>query len=282
MNWKRLIAVAAVAVAFATSAWAQQKPPQGGQPRPPGQAQPRQPDKPDVQQRRADLPMNAVGLLSMDDGICTGTVIGPRHVLTAAHCLFHDDDTPVRSIRFRAGYEHGRTVVEARGVDRITPRNFTRKRHSSSHDIDGLDWAIVILDREIGGQTGIVRVRALANREMSDLIRRRRLTIVQIGYGHSGGRYQHVIDNCQVEFTFEDDTYAHDCGTIPGDSGSPNLMREENGQYVVIGVESAELTAAGRVGLDMVVSATAFARAVDEALRRPAPSAPRAPSGKPS
>lgn len=274
----RWLAVLLVAV-FASGAWAQQKPPQG-RPNPPGPAQPRQPaEKPEVQQRRADLPTNAIGLLSMDDGICTGTVIGPRLVLTAAHCLFHDDDTPVRSIVFRAGYSNGRAVAEARGIDRITSRNFTRKRHSSSHDIDGLDWGIVILDRDITNQTGMLGVRAIPHREMQTLIRRRSLNIVQIGYGHGGGRYQHVIDNCPVEFSFEDDTYAHDCGTIPGDSGSPNLLRDENGQYVVIGVESAELNAAGRVGLDMVVSATAFARAVEEALRRPAPSTP---PGKPA
>src|SRR5262245_53663321 len=74
--------------------------------------------KPQAPPARVALPMAAIGLLQIDgDEICTASVVAPRAVLTAAHCLFDDDDRPSRTIVFYAGYDRGRATIEARGVD---------------------------------------------------------------------------------------------------------------------------------------------------------------------
>lgn len=34
------------------------------------------------------MPLSAVGYLALGDGSCTGALVGPKTVLTAAHCLY--------------------------------------------------------------------------------------------------------------------------------------------------------------------------------------------------
>ncbi len=104
--------------------------------------------------------------------------------------------------------------------------------------------------------------------------------ITQIGYGHGHGRTQMVIENCRLYMRFDSSAYGHNCGTIPGDSGSPNLIRE-NGRWFVTGVESADVDTPQMEGVDLVVSATAFEAAVREALNRREPIAPAPGGAKP-
>ncbi|NJO23162.1 MAG: trypsin-like serine protease [Sphingomonadales bacterium] len=61
------------------------------------------------------LGWEAVGRIDIEGGgFCTGTLIATNLVLTAGHCVFEKDGTPVAvsRIRFRAGLVNGRAIAE--------------------------------------------------------------------------------------------------------------------------------------------------------------------------
>ena len=78
---------------------------------------------------------------------------------------------------------------------------------------------------------------------------------------------------------WKDNTYAHHCGTVPGDSGSPDLVCE-NDACVIIGIESAEVDFRELKGADMAVSAAAFAAALPDFVASAPQEAALPPQGK--
>lgn len=175
----------------------------------------------------------AVGRLDLDGkGFCTGALIAPDIVLTAAHCLF-DFDTGARiadgTVEFLAGWRNGQALAY-RNVRRalVHPDYVHEGRpegNNSRHDLAllQLDQPIrstqivpfeVALGEDIGGEVGIV----------SYAFDRSEAPSLQQVCGVIGAQEGVVVMSCDVDF---------------GSSGAP-VFHIEEGEARIVSVVSAK------------------------------------------
>lgn len=215
-----------------------------------------------------DSPARAIGLLEMQDGtVCSASVVASDVILTAAHCLFDDDHQRVTPARFSAGFDRGDYVAASKIRDVYLPPEFDHEQFLNSSDIDGYDYAFMRLNKKLGDETGILPVRILTDAELDAMVESGSRTFMQVGYGNEESDHPVVRRGCRIERWWDDHTYAHHCGTVPGDSGSPDLILL-NGEYAIVGIESAEVDFKNLKGADMAVAASAFADALERYIGR--------------
>lgn len=181
------------------------------------------------------MPWRAIGSLELQDGSCTGTLVGPTLVLTAAHCVTDTGNETYTPVSFSAGLSQGRSVGEAKVVAAVFDPNYTPDTVPAGEG-NGYDWALVVLDRPLGDEVGFLNVHELGATELSQ-IARSGLLVNQAGYSWDTGNNMSGNQGCRVVQAFDDNSILHECDTAQGDSGSPILLNVD-GEWKVIGVDS--------------------------------------------
>jgi protease YdgD len=216
-----------------------------------------------------EYPWSAIGRVNAGGrGYCTGFLLGPRHVMTAAHCLYDFTEGRWRGaneLHFVAGYQRDQFLIHSKVTGYEASGRFdVAGRRNANNAIH--DWALLTLKDPIGHSAGWLGLMALNSVTLQTLVSGER-QILQAGYRSGRAHAMTANPGCQVLRRFAGGHgLVHNCAVYHGDSGSPLLLFAGD-QVHVIAMEVHLFKLNGRqVGAG--ISMTAFHDGAEPQARR--------------
>ena len=199
-----------------------------------------------------EFPWSAIGRLNIaGGGRCTAALIGPRHALTSAHCLYNPNRKRYRrpfEVRFLPAYQRQDYRLQARAKSFITPEHYQYTARPQPLDA-AFDWAIIELEKPLGEIAGYLGMRVLSAEQLRQA-KKAGARFVISGYRAKLGHVQSLQYGCKVLGFLRSkdknepdaparlrDVLIHNCESTAGDSGGPLLMMNKRGIQIV-GVQS--------------------------------------------
>ena len=183
---------------------------------------------------------DAVGRLNFGGrAFCTGALIAPDLVLTAAHCLFENGSGRLfkpNEIEFLAGWRNGRATAQSNIRRAIPHPNFVYQEDDRAMRV-AFDLALLQLSQPV--RKSSVTPFATESRP------RKGAEVGVVSYGRGRAESPSLQDVCHV-LARRSGTLVLSCDVDFGSSGAPIFTVDEDGEARIVSVISAKAEISGR------------------------------------
>ncbi|CAI0788517.1 trypsin-like serine peptidase [Serratia entomophila] len=204
----------------------------------------------------AAWPWQAIGQVETASGnLCTATLISPHLALTAGHCVLAPPGQLDKAIalRFVAGNKSWKYQTD--NIETLVDSKLGKKLKP---DGDGwivppaaaaYDFALIHLKDRTPLPIKPLPLWQGDSKALTQTLKQAKRLITQAGYpeDHLDDLYSH--QNCKITGWAQQGVLSHQCDTLPGDSGSPLLLKTADG-WQLIAIQSSAPAAKDRYRAD--------------------------------